>query len=177
MGGRSSGTFGGAVRGNAGAFGGEMKDSILYVNILDKNLKIKKLSNKQSEFSYRSSIFKKQNLIILSAGVKLKKGEGEILKGVAESHINYRKEKHPLEYPSAGSVFKNVDVDTLPLEFQKEFSDKVKQDPFPIVPAAWFIIGAGLTGKQVGQAQISKKHSNYIVNLGGAKAKDVLESY
>ena len=55
------------------------------------------------------------------------------------------------------------------------FLDKIKQDPFPIVPAAWFIIGAGLTGKTVGRAQISKKHSNYIVNLGQATAKDIIK--
>ena len=67
-----------------------------------------------------------------------------------------------------------MDVKKILPEFLKQFVDKIKQDPFPIVPAAWFIIGAGLTGTQIGQAQISTKHSNYIINLGGAKAQDVL---
>jgi|SRR3989344_2667204 len=169
------GTFGGAIRGNAGAFGGEMKDSIFQVEALDKNLALRKFSNKKSQFSYRSSIFKRKQWVIICAKVKLKKGNRKELQDIANSRINYRKEKHPLEYPSAGSVFKNVDVKKIPLKFQKVFADKIKKDPFSIVPAAWFIIGAGLTGAKIGQAQISQKHSNYIVNLGEATAKDVLQ--
>ena len=168
------GTFGGAIRGNAGAFGGEIKDPILEVRALDNNLRLKNLSNIQCKFSYRSSIFKRENWVVLSASVKLKKGDKKKLLEISNSHINYRADKHPLEYPNAGSVFKNVDFKKVSPKFQKIFLDKVKQDPFPIVPAAWFIIGVGLAGKKIGGAQISKKHSNYIVNLGGAKAKDVL---
>mgnify|MGYP001609019259 CR=1 FL=1 len=168
------GTFGGAIRGNAGAFGGETKDAIFKVKALDNNFNVRNLSNKQSQFSYRSSIFKKKNWVVLSATVKLKKGNKKDLQAIANSHINYRKEKHPLEYPNAGSIFKNVDFKKVPKKFQNVFADKVKQDPFPIVPAAWFIIGAGLAGKKIGQAQISTKHSNYIVNLGNATAQDVL---
>ena len=169
------GTFGGAVRGNAGAFGGEIKDVIFEVTALDNNLNLKKLSFTQCQFSYRSSIFKKKNWVVLSAIAKLKKADREMLKQIANSRINYRNQKHPLEYPNAGSIFKNVDVKKIPKKFQPLFLDKVKQDPFPIVPSAWFIIGAGLAGKQIGQAQISTKHSNYIVNLGGASAKDVVK--
>ena len=126
-------------------------------------------------FSYRNSIFKQHGWIILSAKIQFIPGDLVKLQEIANSHIQYRQDRHPLEYPSAGSVFKNVDVATLQPEVKKVFEDKIKQDPFPIVPAAWFIIGAGLTGTQVGGAQISKKHSNYIVNVGGAKAQDVLE--
>jgi len=168
------GTFGGAIRGNAGAFGGETKDSIFQVTALDHDLNIKKFNNTECRFSYRNSVFKAMGWIILSAHVKLKKGDKEELQAIAQSHINYRKEKHPLEYGSAGSIFKNIPVETLRPEFQKEFADKVKQDPFPIVPAAWFVIGAGLTGMEIGEAQISTKHSNYIVNKGRATVKDVL---
>ena len=168
------GTFGGAIRGNAGAFGGEIKDSIFQVEALDNNFKLRKLSNKQCKFSYRNSIFKQKNWIVLSASLKLKKGNREELRKIADSHIEYRKDKHPLEYPNAGSIFKNVDFKKISQETQKIFLDKVKKDPFEIVPSAWFIIGAGLTGKKVGQAQVSEKHSNYIVNRGNAKALDVL---
>jgi len=168
------GTFGGAIRGNAGAFGGEMKDTVVKVQALDHSFKLRNFSYTQAQFSYRSSIFKEKGWTIVSAIVALKKGNKKELRAIADSRITYRKEKHPLEYPSAGSVFKNVDVKKIPAKFLKLFSEKIKEDPFPIVPAAWFIIGAGLAGKQIGQAQISKKHSNYIVNLGGAKAKDVL---
>ncbi len=169
------GTFGGAIRGNAGAFGGEIKDSILTVEALDNKLRLRKLSNEQCRFSYRSSIFKEKNWAVISAELKLVKGIKKNLKNIANSHIEYRKEKHPLEYPNAGSIFKNVDFRKVTLKIQKLFLDKVKKDPFLIIPSAWFIIGAGLAGKKIGQAQISKKHSNYIVNLGGAKAKDVLK--
>ena len=168
------GTFGGAIRGNAGAFGGEIKDSVVEVLALDKNFKLVKLSNKECRFSYRSSIFKEKDLVVLSASLKLKKGDKKVLQKIAKSHINYRKEKHPLEYPNIGSIFKNVDFKKVSQKFKKEFINKVKQDPFPIIPTAWFIIGAGLVGKKIGGAQVSKKHSNYIVNLGGAKAHDVL---
>ncbi len=169
------GTFGGAIRGNAGCFGAEMKDAILKVEALDTQLKLRTFNNKQCQFSYRNSIFKQKNWIILSATVQLKKGNKKILQSVANSHIQYRQEKHPLEFPNAGSVFKNIPVTALAPKFQKEFVNKIKQDPFPIVPAAWFIIGAGLTGRKIGGAQISTQHSNYIVNLGDASAKDVLE--
>ena len=168
------GTFGGAIRGNAGAFGGEIKDSVFYVEALDNNLKLRKLNNKECDFSYRSSIFKEKNWTILSARIKLVKGDKKELGKIAKSRIEYRKEKHPLEYPNAGSVFKNVSFEKVPEKFKDIFKDKVKQDPFPIVPAAWFIIGAELSGRKIGGAQISKKHSNYIVNLGGASAQDVL---
>lgn len=169
------GTFGGAVRGNAGAFGGEIKDSIFQVEALDNDFKLRKLSNKQCRFSYRSSVFKEEGWTVLSAQVKLQKGKGKELRQIANSKISYRKEKHPLEYPNAGSIFKNVDYKKLSPKFHRIFADKVKKDPFEIVPSAWFIIGAGLAGKKIGQAQVSKKHSNYIVNLGGAKAADVIK--
>ena len=80
-----------------------------------------------------------------------------------------------MEYPNAGSIFKNAPFEILSEKFKLIFEDKVKQDPFPIVPSAWFIIGAGLAGKKIGQAQVSAKHSNYIINLGGGKAKDVVK--
>lgn len=169
------GTFGGAIRGNAGAFGGEIKDSIFEVQALDNKFNLRKLSNHECQFSYRSSIFKEKNWVVLAGSVRLQEGNKEELRKIADSRINYRNEKHPLEYPNAGSVFKNVNLELVPIEVQPLFLDKVKKDPFPIVPAAWFIIGTGLVGKKIGQAQISEKHSNYIVNLERAKASDVLE--
>jgi len=168
------GTFGGAIRGNAGAFGGEMKDSVSMVQAFDSRFTLRNFTNAQCKFSYRNSIFKEKGWTIVSATVALKKGSKKELRAIADSRIAYRNEKHPLEYPSAGSIFKNINVKDIPVEFLPLFKDKIKQDPFPIVPAAWFIIGAGLTGKTIGRAQISKKHSNYIINLGGAKTKDIL---
>lgn len=169
------GTFGGAIRGNAGAFGGEMKDSIVKVLALDDALRLRTLSNSQCKFSYRNSIFKQKNWVVVSGLVKLKKGVKKELKEVANSHIAYRKERHPLEYPNAGSIFKNVPFAYFSGRWKKELLPVVKKDPFPVVPTAYLISEAGLKGATIGKAQVSPKHPNYIVNLGGAKAKDVLE--
>ncbi len=169
------GTFGGAIRGNAGAFGGEIKDSILEVECLDKNLKIRKLTNFQCQFSYRSSIFKEKNWIIISAKLKFNQGQKEELQKIAKSNMDYRKDRHPLELPNAGSIFKNCEYEKLSKKIQKEFSGLVKNDPFPIVPVVHFIIRDGLKGLKIGGAQISEKHPNFIVNTGNAKAQDVLK--
>lgn len=150
------GTIGGAIRGNAGAFGKSMIDLVRKVEVLevDFDLKIKNYELDDCHFSYRSSVFKKKKgLIILSAEIQLEKGSKEKILENIKRNLNYRKEKHPLEFPSAGSIFKN-----------------------PEDSSAGKLIGnCGLGGKKIGQAQISKKHANFIVNLGKAKAKDVLE--
>ena len=143
------GTIEGAVRGNAGAFGGEMKDSVKEVETFDaKSQKVKIFQNKDCQFSYRSSIFKKNsNLIILSVKIKSKKSNPQKIK----EYLKYRSIHHPKQ-PSAGSVFKNLKN----------------------IRARDLIEEAGLKGRTIGGAQISEQHANFIINLGGAKAKDVL---
>lgn len=168
------GTFGGAIRGNAGAFGGEIKDIILEVKALDRKFNVKKLSNQQCRFSYRSSIFKKKNWTVIWASLKLKRGDKKSLQEIAKSHIDYRKQRHPLEYPNAGSIFKNIDFKKFSPKLQRTLLPVVKKDPFPVVPTAYLISEAGLKGTRIGDAQVSEKHPNFIVNLGDAKAKDVL---
>lgn len=168
------GTLGGAVRGNAGAFGGEIKDSIVRVEAVDRNGKKRMFSKKQCSFSYRSSIFKKNGCIILAATLLLKKGSKRSIEAVARGHMRYRKERHPLEYPSAGSVFKNCELEKVPPEVREQFAHVVKLDSFPVIPAAAIIAKAQLQGLRVGGAEVSPKHPNYIVNCGNAHAKDVL---
>ena len=168
------GTFGGAVRGNAGAFAGEMKDNVIEVACLDENLNIKKLSCSECDFGYRSSIFKSKNYIVLSATLKFKKGNQKELEEICNSHMLYRKEKQPLEYPNAGSVFQNCPLADFSPALKSELSHVVKSDPFPVVPTAFLISEAGLKGTKIGGAQISEKHPNFIINLGGAKAEDVV---
>jgi UDP-N-acetylmuramate dehydrogenase len=148
------GTVGGAVRGNAGAFGGEIKDVVEEVEAYDvKTNKVIIFKARECFFKYRESIFKKrENLIIISAVFKLKKGKKNKIKGNIQKYLDYRAKNHPLDFPSAGSVFKN-----------------------PPKKSAGELIGkCGLAGKIVGKAQISSKHSNFIINLGGARAEDVL---
>jgi UDP-N-acetylmuramate dehydrogenase len=172
------GTIGGAIRGNAGAFGGEIKDNLIQVKSIEINtLKEKIRNNKECLFDYRFSIFKDKNVneIILWADFKFKKGKKEkILKSINEK-INYRKERHPIEYPNIGSIFKNVSVENFKKEFIEYFKNKniIKIDPKPVVPSAFLIAECGLGGKKYGDACISLKHTNFIVNLGKAKAKDV----
>ncbi len=169
------GSLGGAVRGNAGAFSGETKDIILEVHALDDKLNLRKFSNKQCQFSYRSSIFKRKNWVVVSAKIKLKKGDKKSLQKIFRARVNYRNQRHPLEYPNAGSIFKNVDFKKFFPKFKKSLLAVVKKDPFPVVPTAYLISEAGLKGTTVGKAQVSEKHPNFIVNLGGAKAKDILK--
>ena len=147
------GTVGGAIYGNAGtkeeAIGGVVKEVEVF-NI--KTKRIKKFSKKDCRFNYRESIFKKNNnLIILSVVFQLKKGKESEIKNRIKENLQSRKEKQPLNFPSAGSVFKN------PSGF---FAGKLIQD-------------CGLKGKRIGNVKISEKHANFIVNLGGGKAKDV----
>ncbi len=169
------GTFGGAVFGNAGAFGGETKDTIISVETLDKNLRVRKLTKKQCRFSYRSSIFKKRGWIVLSAQILLKKGNKKSMQAIANAHIKQRKERGPLEYPNAGSIFKNCYVKKVPKKVAEGFKEVIKIDPLPVIPAAAVIARVpGLMGTKIGRAQVSTKHPNFIINLGGAKAKDAI---
>lgn len=170
------GTVGGTVRGNAGAFGGETKDVISEVTSIDPITgKEIKRSNKECRFEYRGSIFKKNDEVIVEVKFQLKKGDKVKISQESNEHIKYRTEKHPYEYPSAGSVFKNVPADKVSDEVHKEFADVIKTDPFPVIPAAAIIAKANLAVYQIGGAQISNKHTNYIVNTGNATAKDITD--
>jgi len=175
------GSIGGAIRGNAGAFSNSIADAVKEVEVLNVKQNKKQpsvFSADDCEFSYRNSIFKKnRDLIILSVGLQLEKGDREQIKTQTEEHINYRKEHHPLEFPSAGSIFKNPSVENLSLA-------RLPAHSFPSVPlrtgkseipAGFLIEKCGLKGKRVDDAQISEKHCNFIVNLGDATAKDVIE--
>ena len=147
------GTVGGAVFGNAGAFGKSMADIIKTVEVLNsENFKIKIFKNKDCKFSYRKSIFKhKKNLVILLAELQFKKGNKKEIRKKTREYLNYKKETQPLNLPSAGSIFKNP----------QGFS------------AGWLIEKCDLKGKRTGNVKISEKHANFIVNLGEGKAKDV----
>src|ERR1035437_2133487 len=171
------GTIGGATRGNAGAFGGETKDSVKEVLSLDlKTLKEKTRDKWECTFAYRYSIFKTaetKNEMILSIKLGLKEGKQAEIKKAIQEKIEYRNLRHPMEYPSIGSTFKNVKLDRIPEKWKEILIPSIKIDPFPVVPAAKFLILAGVKGKKIGDAQIAEKHPNFIINLGDAKSKDV----
>ena len=147
------GTVGGAICGNAGAFGESTSDIIEKVEVFDiDELGIKNYELSECKFGYRDSIFKKnKNLIILSVSLRLEKGEPKRIKEKMKEYLNYRRGNQPLNFSSAGSIFKNPQG----------------------VSAGELIEKCGLKGKKIGKAQISKNHANFILNLGGASAKDV----
>jgi UDP-N-acetylmuramate dehydrogenase len=170
------GTVGGAIRGNAGAFRGEIKDRIVNVESFDvETLETITRDNAACRFGYRSSIFKEKDgrEIILRARIALEKGDAQKIAAGVQDKVNYRLERHPMEYPNIGSTFKNVAWELVPKIWREAVAKIVKVDPFPVVPTAYLISEAGLRGQQHRSAMVSPKHPNFIVNLGGAKAEDV----
>ncbi|MEK9150977.1 MAG: UDP-N-acetylmuramate dehydrogenase [Patescibacteria group bacterium] len=153
------GTLGGAVYGNAGAFGGEMKDvvyDVVSIDISSLRPAIIRRSSRDCGFDYRASVFKEnKNEIIVEAMLKLKKWDRSAIRRETENKIKYRLDKHPMEYPSLGSTFKNIET----------ASERIQ--------AAYLIYEAGLSGVSCGGAMISPKHPNFIVNALNATSDDV----
>ncbi len=170
-------TVGGAIYGHAQAFGVKMSDAVKSVEALDvKNLKIKILSKKQCQFSLKNSIFKKnKNLIIISSVLELKKENIELIKIKINENLNYRKTRHPINFPSAGSTFVNPEIKIKDKNLLKQFPELIGYNKRGTIPAGYLITKCGLAGKKIGKAQISEKHANFIINRGGAKATDVLK--
>ena len=148
------GSLGGAVFMNAGAYGGEMKDVVRKVTYLDSKLKVCTMTGEEAAFIYRGSIFKQhRDWVILSAEMELQPGDPAEISAQMRDLAARRRDKQPLEYPSAGSTFKRP---------EGYFAAKLIED-------------CGLKGLQVGGAQVSEKHSGFVVNKGGATCADVLE--
>lgn len=177
------GTVGAAVRGNVGAFGGEIKDVFVKAHCirLSENGDYEELTltRDEMEFAYRSSKVKSEKLIVISAQFQLREGTQEELLAAHETYfanVTYRQDKHPLDYPNCGSVFKNIskkeEVERI-LESWDDIRDLVENKWHGKVSMGYVIDRTGLKGFRIGQAQISEKHQNFIVNLGGAKASDV----
>lgn len=147
------GTLGGAVVMNAGAYGSEIKDVLAWVRVLDAEGKVEVLPASALGLAYRSSIFQENGMVVLEAGLLLEKGNREESRKRMEELAAARREKQPLEYPSAGSMFKRP---------QGYFAGKLIQD-------------AGLRGKQIGGAQVSEKHCGFVINRDNASAQDIRE--
>ena len=145
------GTLGGALIMNAGAFGSEISNNLLFVNAIDINGNIKKYFVDDIEFSYRNSNFS-ENEILIDALFKCETDSEKLINDKKNIASNQRKKTQPLTYKSAGSIFKNPEN----------------------IAAGYLIDKAGLKGMEIGGARISEKHANFIVNLGNAKCEDVL---
>lgn len=146
------GTVGGAVFMNAGAYGGEMKDVLLNSEYVSKDGASGELDNEAMELSYRHSAYENSNLVITAASVRLAPADRNEIKSTMNDILARRKEKQPLEYPSAGSTFKRPEGNF----------------------AGALIEQCGLKGVSVGGAQVSEKHAGFIINCGGATAADIL---
>ena len=170
------GTIGGAVRGNAGAYGGQMADNLESVRALEISTdrrNIREYEKKDCAFGYRDSIFKKNSqLIVLSVKLKLKESEKETIEEKMREVIAKRTAVLPKGF-SAGSFFQNpiVSNEEVVARFEKESGAKAKEGK---VPAGWLIDAVGLRGKKIGGAMVSEAHANFIVNTGNAKAQDVV---
>ncbi len=145
------GTLGGAVVMNAGAYGGEMKDVLRKVTVMDQNGEIFEIPVEKLEMGYRTSVIKTAGYIVLGAVLSLKKGDIEEIKALTRKLSEQRTSKQPLEYPSAGSTFKRP---------EGYFAGKL-------------IMDSGLRGYRVGGAQVSEKHCGFVINTGDATAEDV----
>ncbi|MEK7516379.1 MAG: UDP-N-acetylmuramate dehydrogenase [Patescibacteria group bacterium] len=208
------GTVGGAVRGNAGCFGGEMKDVVREVEIVDlrNGCTTRTIAAAECEFGYRDSIFKhfKAPLapsrgptgslagdqsgslgggmgVVLSVTLDLSPGEKERGQALLRDYVSRRKEKQPTDYSSAGCVFKNISakggsafggefIDEAVLEKLRKDTD-VPEEFLKAgrIPAGWIIEQLGLKGTRIGEAMISEKHGNFIVNAGRATADEVVQ--
>lgn len=177
-------TVGGAVRGNAGAFGGDIGNIVNIVEIvklLDDGYRIEKLTRDQLEFGYRDSLIKRdKNLLVVNAEFRLQKASNDELekaKKVYRDHIEYRNKNHPLEFPSCGSVFKNIrdekEVEKI-VNTWPDVKDLVINRWYNKVSTGYLINRLGFSGYKIGGAKVSEKHANYIVNLDNAKFNDVI---
>lgn len=147
------GTIGGGVVMNAGAYDGEMKQVVTSVTVMNETSEILELDNEGMEFGYRNSIIKNRPFVVLEVELKLQEGNSEEIKAKMDDLSKRRREKQPLEFPSAGSTFKRP---------EGYFAGKL-------------IMDAGLRGYSIGGAKVSDKHCGFVINAGNATAADVAE--
>lgn len=144
-------SVGGALYMNAGAYGGEMSQTVESAQFIDENLKVQAINNEDMHLGYRTSVFKSKKCVITSVTFKLKKGNEADIRLAMDDYMERRKSKQPLEYPSAGSTFKR--------------------------PEGYFagalIEKNGLKGKSVGGAMVSEKHAGFLINYSNATSDDV----
>ncbi len=170
-------TIGGAVRGNAGAFGTETKDIVETIEVFNlKTGDFEILSKNMFQFAYRTSLVKKnQNYLIWQVVLKMQKDEALVIEEKVQKSINFRKDKYP-NLPSAGSIFENLDSEYIkevnPILFEKEIKDKVGREAK--VGAGLIIDLLGFKGKTFRGIKVSLEHANHIVNTGNGTANDVV---
>jgi UDP-N-acetylmuramate dehydrogenase len=172
------GTIGGAIYGNAGCFGGEMKDVVESVSVYDRKSKRAAIyKNAECGFGYRDSRFKREPHVIIETTLRLKPGNREQSLALMSEIIKKRKASQPQGEFSAGCLFKNFEYDDE--SALKKLRTRAEEIPEAMlkqkrISAGWLIDILGLKGTTIGNAQISATHGNFLVNIGGAKAQDVI---
>lgn len=146
------GSVGGALYMNAGAYGGEMKDIVQSCRYIDEDGELREITADKLEFSYRHSFFSGKSCVIVSVTMRLKKGDKSAIKARMDELLQSRRDKQPLEFPSCGSTFKRPEG----------------------YFAAALIEECGLKGFSIGGAQVSEKHSGFVINRGGASFEDIM---
>ncbi len=169
------GTLGGAVRGNAGCFGGETWDNIIEVEVYSRD-GIQVRIREEVDYGYRDSAFKRADDVILAATFELKEADAQQLKSRMDEILEKRKESQPTTAGSAGCMFKNYEIQDDEIDHLKEKLDLPEaMVQSKRISAGWIIEQLGLKGKQIGGAQISEKHGNFLINTGDATADHVAQ--
>lgn len=173
------GTVGGSVRGNAGCFGGEMKDVVESIKILDMSGGgIREMTAGEAAFAYRESIFKKRpELVVISATLNLKPGDANEGIKLLRQYTLRRSETQDIGSQSAGCIFKNVLWSRRDVNREKllnRFPELAEFSGSPGISTGFLIDRAGLKGRTAGGAKISERHGNFFLNTGGASAGDVI---
>lgn len=171
------GTIGGAVRGNAGCFGGEMRDSIESVRVFRRG-EVLMLLNEDLHFAYRHSLLKERGNddVVLDVVLRLERGDRDDAMAQIDKHLQGRKATQPLGSSSAGCMFKNFEWTDHAQVAQLEARHVVPQEYLDRkrIPAGWIIDTLGLKGTAVGDAEVSLQHGNFLLNKGHATAEDIL---
>lgn len=168
------GTVGGAVFGNAGAYGASISDYLIGVTAFDpEQNEITLLTKKDCQFGYRHSVFKRNGMVILEAHFKFPRLQKETLEAQIREVLKDRSSKNFYQGKSPGSFFKNIPVETIsPKSLKLIPQDKIIQGK---IPAGYLLEEIGAKGMTIGQIQVSPNHANFIINLGEGKAEDVLK--
>lgn len=174
------GSIGGAVRGNAGAYGLGMSDITESVEVF-RNGQVEILTNEQLKFSYRHSIAKEELMVILSAVLKLKKGDPVADEALVKKYIEHREKTQPLDLPNPGCAFKNINLDKIQIDKEKVIKAlDITEEEWQVatkyhkLPVSYIFEKMNWKGKQIGGAQVSEKHGAFIVNTGSATAEHVI---
>jgi len=191
-------TLGGAVRNNAGAFGSDISKTLVSVEIFDtEKAEFRIIQNKDCDFSYHKSIFQtKPTWLIWQASLVWEEREEKEIEENIQKYLNQRKEKQPIESPSAGSYFQNPLLSNMDEKKREQIVEDFVKRALPntldgerdrlseeirkkvsqsgVLPAAYLIEETGLKGRSIGGAQVSEKHANFIINTGQAKTEDII---